>query len=71
LLDGAIHPPGARGSLYADTVAALSDAAVRSKLEAIGVIVAPSTSEELGNFIKAEVAKWEAVIKDAGIKIEG
>ena len=59
------------GKMNADTVAALNDAAVKSKLEAIGVTVAPSTSEELGNFIRAEVAKWEAVIKDAGIKIEG
>ena len=57
--------------MNADTVASLSDAAVKSKLEAIGVIVAPSTSVELGNFIKAEVAKWEAVIKKAEIKIEG
>ena len=71
LLVPAKVPAAIIGKMNADTVAALNDAAVKSKLEAIGVIVAPSTSEELGNFIKAEVAKWEAVIKDAGIKIEG
>ena len=37
----------------------------------IGVIVAPSTPEELASFIKAEIAKWEAVIKEAGIRVEG
>jgi tripartite-type tricarboxylate transporter receptor subunit TctC len=55
----------------ADTVAALGDATVKSKLEGIGVIVAPTTPQELGDFIRAEVSKWEKVIKDAGLKIEG
>lgn len=53
-----------------DTMAALGDAAVKAKLEATGVIVAPSTPQELGDFIKAEIAKWEVVIKEAGIRIE-
>ena len=29
------------------------------------------TPEELAGFIRAEVAKWEAVIREAGIRIEG
>jgi tripartite-type tricarboxylate transporter receptor subunit TctC len=57
--------------LNADTLLALRDPTVKGKLEAIGVTVAPSTPEELAGFIKAEVAKWEAVIREAGIRIEG
>jgi len=54
-----------------DTVLALRDPTVKAKLEGIGVTVAPSTPEELAGFIKAEIAKWEAVIREAGIRIEG
>jgi tripartite-type tricarboxylate transporter receptor subunit TctC len=54
-----------------DTVRALGDPTVKARLEGIGVIVAPSTPEELASFIKTEVAKWEAVIKEAGIRVEG
>ena len=54
--------------MSADTIATLGDASVKAKLETIGVIVAPSTSQELGNFIKSEIAKWEAVIKNPGSK---
>jgi tripartite-type tricarboxylate transporter receptor subunit TctC len=54
-----------------DTVLALRDPTVRAKLEGIGVAVAPSTPEELASFIKAEIAKWETVIKESGIKVEG
>jgi tripartite-type tricarboxylate transporter receptor subunit TctC len=57
--------------MSADTIATLGDASVKARLETIGVIVAPSTSQELGNFIKSEIAKWGAVIKESGIRIEG
>jgi tripartite-type tricarboxylate transporter receptor subunit TctC len=57
--------------MSADTIATLGDPTVRAKLETIGVIVAPSTPQELGDFIKSEIAKWEAVIKESGIRIEG
>lgn len=57
--------------MSADTAAALADPTVKSKLETIGTIVSPSTSEELGTFIKAEIDKWETVVKEAGIRIDG
>ena len=64
-------PPDIVKKMNADTVRALGDPTVKARLEGIGVIVAPSTPEELASFIKAEVAKWEAVIKGAGISVEG
>jgi len=59
------------GRMSEDTVATLNEPAVKSKLEAIGTVVAPSTPEALRIFMRAEVAKWEAVIREAGISIEG
>jgi tripartite-type tricarboxylate transporter receptor subunit TctC len=53
-----------------DTRAALSDADVRSKLEAIGTIVSPSTPDELREFIAAEIEKWKAVVSESGIKLD-
>jgi tripartite-type tricarboxylate transporter receptor subunit TctC len=53
-----------------DTMLALTDPTVTAKLEGIGVVVAPSTPEELASFIKAEIGKWETVIRETGIRIE-
>ena len=53
-----------------DTVLALGDPTVKAKLEGIGVVVAPSTPEQLASFIKAEIGKWETVIRETGIRIE-
>jgi tripartite-type tricarboxylate transporter receptor subunit TctC len=54
--------------MYADTVAALAEPQVKSKLEGLGVVVVGSTPEELGAHVKAEMEKWEPVIKAANIK---
>jgi tripartite-type tricarboxylate transporter receptor subunit TctC len=58
------------GKIHADTVAALAEPAIRSKLEAGGVVVRGSTPEELAAFLRAEMDKWAAVIKAANIKAE-
>ena len=42
----------------------------RDKLRAAGIEPTTSTPEELGAFIRAETAKWGAVIRDIGLKIE-
>ena len=55
--------------LHADTVAALSDAVTRERLEQLGVVVVGSTPAELATFLKAEMDKWAPVIKEAGISI--
>jgi len=70
LMAPARTPPDLVKKLSADTVAALTEPSVKAKLEAIGTMVAPSTPEALGAFIRAEVARWEAVIKEAGISLD-
>ena len=56
---------------HADTVAALADHAVKSRLEQLGVVIVGSTPEELAGHLKREMDKWGPLIKDSGIKGEG
>jgi tripartite-type tricarboxylate transporter receptor subunit TctC len=55
--------------MHADTVAALSDPAIRGRLEQLGLFVAGTTPEELGQFLRSEMDKWGPVVKQAGISI--
>jgi len=56
--------------INANAVAALWDPAVQDKARQIGYVPVGSTPEELGTMLKAEIAKWSTLIKDAGLKIE-
>jgi tripartite-type tricarboxylate transporter receptor subunit TctC len=56
--------------LNAETVKALADPAVKEKLGELGVVPDPSSSVELGKFLKSEIDKWAKVIKTSGIKVE-
>ena len=51
-------------------VDALKDKAVLDKLALQGAQPLGSTPEVYGAFIKSEIARWAAVIKDAGVKID-
>src|SRR5262245_15265708 len=61
-------PPDIIRKMHGDTVAALAEPQIRSKLDALGVVVVGSTPQELGAHFKAEMEKWEPVIKAANIK---
>jgi tripartite-type tricarboxylate transporter receptor subunit TctC len=63
-------PPAIVQKINADAVATMRDPQVRERLEGLGLEVAASTPQELGAFFKAEMTKWEPVIKAAGIKAE-
>jgi tripartite-type tricarboxylate transporter receptor subunit TctC len=56
--------------IHIDTLTALSDATVKSKLENIGMMAVGSTPKELGVLLKAETEKWETVIKEADITLD-
>ena len=57
--------------MSADTIAALADPAVKDKLTNAGGYPAMSSSPgELEALLKSDIAKWAAVIKGAGIKID-
>jgi tripartite-type tricarboxylate transporter receptor subunit TctC len=56
--------------VHADTVAVLSDATIRTKLEEGGAVVTGSTPHELAAFLRSEMDKWNAVIKEANIRAQ-
>ena len=63
-------PPDVIARLNAETNKALADPAVRERLESLGAIVTPGSSEQLGRFLQAEIDKWGQVIKIANIQVE-
>ncbi len=56
--------------MNAGVIKALAEPAVVSKFENTAYTPAPSTPEQLGEFLKADTAKWSAVIKSAGLRID-
>jgi tripartite-type tricarboxylate transporter receptor subunit TctC len=64
-------PPDIVKKISADTVAALADPVVKSRLEGLGYTVIGSTPEDLATHLQSDIEKWGPVIKDAGIRIDG
>lgn len=58
------------GQMNAGVVKALAEPALIGKFENTAYTPTPSSPEELGKFLKADTAKWSAVIKSAGLKID-
>ena len=55
--------------ISADTKTALADPAIKTTLAKTGYVAEGSTPEELEKLLKAEIAKWSAVIKSTGLQI--
>jgi len=43
---------------------------VKDRLVVLGAEIVASTPQEFGAFLKADIAKWGRLVKDAGIKVE-
>jgi tripartite-type tricarboxylate transporter receptor subunit TctC len=56
--------------LNAALLKVLGNPAVKERFAALGADVQPSTSEELGKWIREDLAVWIKVVKQAGIKVE-
>jgi len=71
---GLVVPGGTPKSIVArihkDSVKALESADVRAAMERLGLQQDPSTPVALVARIKKETAKWSAIIKDAGIRLQ-
>ena len=61
-------PRAAIERIQADTVRALQKPEVRARLEGLGLEIVGSTPEQFEAFVRAEIAKWGAVVKAAGVK---
>jgi tripartite-type tricarboxylate transporter receptor subunit TctC len=63
-------PPAIVRKISADANAALADPAIKDKLAQAGYVAEGSSPEELEQLLKSDIAKWSAVIKSMGIKID-
>ncbi len=63
-------PPEIIRKISADTNTALSDPGIKGKLAKNGYVAKGSSPEALGKLLRSEIAKWSAVIKSVGIKID-
>jgi len=63
-------PPAIVRKISTDTNAALADPAIKDKLAQTGYVAEGSSPGELEQLLKSEIAKWSAVIKSVGIKID-
>jgi tripartite-type tricarboxylate transporter receptor subunit TctC len=54
--------------LNAEINAALTDPAVKKKLEDMGAVISTQTPEQVDRFIRAETDKWGALIRKANIR---
>ena len=56
--------------MNADTIAALAEPRIRSRLEQLGYAVDGSSPETLATLLKSEIDKWAPIIKAANISPE-
>lgn len=70
LVAPAATPKAAIGRLHDVVQGALRQAGIKEKLLGVGVEVVEATSDQFGDRIKAELAKWEKVVKPLGITPE-
>ena len=54
----------------AEAARAFSNSDAREKLARIGMDPVAATPEEFVSFLRAEIAKWSRVVKEANIRIE-
>jgi tripartite-type tricarboxylate transporter receptor subunit TctC len=70
LVAAANTPPDIVAKLNAEVIKALANPEIRERLTSQGADPRPMTSAQFGEFLKAETAKWVALVKETGIKLE-
>jgi tripartite-type tricarboxylate transporter receptor subunit TctC len=67
VLAPAATPEPVIAKFNAAMVAALNDPALRERLHKIGTTPAPSSPQQFGDYMRAEIARWATVIKEKGL----
>jgi tripartite-type tricarboxylate transporter receptor subunit TctC len=70
LVAAANTPPEIIAKLNAEVIRALANPDIRERLTSQGADPRPMTLSQFGEFLKAETAKWVALVKETGIKLE-
>ena len=70
LVAAANTPPDIVARLNAEVIKTLAIPEIRERLASQGADPRPMTSAQFGEFLKAETAKWIALVKETGIKLE-
>ena len=63
-------PPEIVRKISADTNTALRDPTIKEELAKTGYVAEGSSPQELEKLLKSEIARWSAVIKSVGLKID-
>ena len=63
-------PPAILDKLQAEIVKMMKEPAVKEKFDSLAFVSALGTRAEFAAFIKAEIAKWSKVAKDAGVRAD-
>lgn len=63
-------PPDAIAALNAAARATMADPAVAERMAEFSATIVASTPEELAGHVKAEMAKWEPVVRDANVSMD-
>jgi tripartite-type tricarboxylate transporter receptor subunit TctC len=63
-------PPAIVERLQAEAVKAVRDPGLQERLKAFSATVVGSTPDALAEHVKAEIAKWTPVVRDAGVSID-
>jgi tripartite-type tricarboxylate transporter receptor subunit TctC len=70
LLAPAGTPPPIIGRLNAETTKALNTAQIKTAVAAAGLEMIPGSPEQFGDYIKSEIARFSAIARAAGIKLD-
>lgn len=63
-------PPDVVEQLHQTLVRALADPSTRKELTDLGVDIETNTPDEFAGYIRSETAKWAAIVKAAGARLE-
>ena len=66
----AATPKGVVDRLHRETVKVLGSAQIKDQFAQHGAEPAPTSPEEFGEYIRGEIARWQKVGRDAGVKPE-
>jgi len=70
MLAPAATPAAIVARLHADLVKVLATSEIEEKLVGHGLEVATSSPRELGDFLKAEIARYAKIVREAGIRVD-